>query len=569
MASENISFDNIPSSIRKPGKYFEFNTRLAVRTLPQNRQKLLIVGQRIEHAIEDEVHYGAGLDDVTVAGTFTGTVDRRFLIEIDAADTPDTFKWSKDGGNTWEAETVAITGAAQALTEGITIAFAATTGHTLGDQWLFYVYREPIVAEKVPTDIWSDIEAAEKFGYGSQVHIMAKAAIDANAYVALSICALDDSGAGVKATGTVTIDATAIASGTFTLCIGNEKVEILAAKDDTAAEIAAALSEQIMQQNSLPVRAKVDATTDSKVNVEAKNAGTVGNQIDLEYECTNEATTATIVDMASGSGDPDIDDALDEVFSEDYNIIATAWNDSDSLGDLKDHLDSVSGPLEQRPATGVYGYDGTIAACTTLAALINSGRELCAFLEGTRSLPIELAAAMASILAWEEDPARPLNTLELKKIHAPTIDDRFTRTEQESLLYNGVTPLEVGPGEAVQIVRAISTYILDPQGVEDISLLDITTIRTLDYVRKALRERIALRFPREKLNSKTPKKVKSEIVDVLKKLEQLEIVEEVEANIDGIVVERDLQDPNRLDAKIPTDVVNGLHVFAARIDLLL
>ncbi len=46
-------------------------------------------------------------------------------------------------------------------------------------------------------------------------------------------------------------------------------------------------------------------------------------------------------------------------------------------------------------------------------------------------------------------------------------------------------------------------------------------------------------------------------------------MEEVDANADGLVVERDLQDVNRLDAKIPVDVVNGLHVFAGRIDLLL
>ncbi|HDE1407743.1 TPA: phage tail protein, partial [Klebsiella pneumoniae] len=43
MSSPNISFDNIPSSIRKPGQYFEFNTKLAVRTLPANAQKVLIV----------------------------------------------------------------------------------------------------------------------------------------------------------------------------------------------------------------------------------------------------------------------------------------------------------------------------------------------------------------------------------------------------------------------------------------------------------------------------------------------------------------------------------------------
>jgi phage tail sheath gpL-like len=78
-----------------------------------------------------------------------------------------------------------------------------------------------------------------------------------------------------------------------------------------------------------------------------------------------------------------------------------------------------------------------------------------------------------------------------------------------------------------------------------------------------------LRFPREKLSSKTPPKVRSEILDVLYKLEELEIVENVDANKDGVICERDLQDPNRLDAKIPTDVVNGLHVFAGRIDLIL
>ena len=43
MSSPNISFDNIASSIRKPGQYFEFNTKLAVRTLPANAQKVLIV----------------------------------------------------------------------------------------------------------------------------------------------------------------------------------------------------------------------------------------------------------------------------------------------------------------------------------------------------------------------------------------------------------------------------------------------------------------------------------------------------------------------------------------------
>jgi phage tail sheath gpL-like len=50
MASPNISFDAIPSSTRKPGKYFEINTRLAVRTLPGNPQRVLLLGQRLATA---------------------------------------------------------------------------------------------------------------------------------------------------------------------------------------------------------------------------------------------------------------------------------------------------------------------------------------------------------------------------------------------------------------------------------------------------------------------------------------------------------------------------------------
>ena len=88
-------------------------------------------------------------------------------------------------------------------------------------------------------------------------------------------------------------------------------------------------------------------------------------------------------------------------------------------------------------------------------------------------------------------------------------------------------------------------------------------------MRKAWRQRIALRFPRDKLSDKTPGKVRSELLDVAYKAEELEIIENVDEWKNNLIVERDLQDANRLDAKIPCDVVNGLHVFAGVIDLIL
>jgi len=473
MASKNISFDNIPGSIRKPGKYFEFNTKLAVRTLPQNRQEVLIVAQRL------------------AAGS---------------------------------------------------------------------------VAAETPVVAFSDVEAAEYCGYGSQVHLMARAMIKANPYVALTLVSVDDNGAGVAAAGTIQINIDAVAAGTIRQYIGNDYIEIAVASGDLKADIAAALKAAIDGKPDLPVTAAVVTDT---ITLTAKNKGVVGNDIPLSLIAANNCVTATITAMAGGSGDPDISSALSAVFGKQYHKIVVPYGDSTTLTALRDHIDTISGPMEQRPGVGVYAVTGALASATTLAGTINSGRLLGAYLRNTRSLPLEVAGAMAGVMAFEEDPARPLNTLELKGIHAPDISDRLSRTEQESCLYNGVTPLEVGPGETVRVVRAISTYTKDAQGIDDVSLLDITTITTLDYVRKACRERVALRFPREKLSSRTPAKVRSELLDVLIKLEELEIVEAVMDNIDGLVVERDLQDVNRLDAKIPTDVVNGLHVFAGRIDLLL
>jgi hypothetical protein len=62
----------------------------------------------------------------------------QFKVQIDGTGTPDTFKWSDDGGSTWKATGVPITGEDQSLEYNIIVTFGATTGHTLNDFWLFW-----------------------------------------------------------------------------------------------------------------------------------------------------------------------------------------------------------------------------------------------------------------------------------------------------------------------------------------------------------------------------------------------------------------------------------------------
>ncbi|WP_423197450.1 Prophage major tail sheath protein [Cupriavidus sp. H19C3] len=473
MASPNISFDQIPSSIRKPGKYFEFNTKLAVRTLPGNLQRVVAIGQRL------------------ASGT------------------------------------------------------------------------QPAL---VSVDVFSDEQAALLFGRGSYAHLMAQAAIKANPYLQLTVIAVDDAEAGIAATADVTITGPATSAGVVSLVVGDVRTDVAVSVADTPAIIATALAAALAKQPNLPVTA---AANQGKVTATARHKGAAGNAIKLSTLCTVEGVTVAAAAMAGGQIDPDIAPALAVVVNGGHNIVIDPFATQASLAAIRTHLDFVSGPREQRGAICAWGWPNSLSTGIALASANNNGRTSCGWHRGSIKLPCQIAAAYAAVIASEEDPARPLNTLPLAGLDVTPIDQRTSITEQENALYNGLSPFEIGPGDVVQIVRSITTYTKDPQGIDDVSLLDLTTIRTLDYARKAYRERIALRFPREKLSERTPEKVRSELLDVSYKLEELEILEAVDANKDGHVVERDSQDVNRLNAKIPVDVVNGLHVFAGRIDLLL
>jgi len=85
---------------------------------------------------------GAGLDDLTTGGKYIDAVDlTKFIVEIDSLGTPDTYRWSEDGGKSF-VRLVPIVAGAVVLQNGVEITFAATTGHTLGDRWTFAAKAE-------------------------------------------------------------------------------------------------------------------------------------------------------------------------------------------------------------------------------------------------------------------------------------------------------------------------------------------------------------------------------------------------------------------------------------------
>ncbi len=427
-----------------------------------------------------------------------------------------------------------------------------------------------------PVSILSESDLVLYGGTGSIAHLAGKALLDANPSVDLDLVPLSD-GAGTDSTGTITISgADSTNAGSIVCWIGNERVEAAVAVGDSTDTVASTLNTAIAaSENMMPVTTSV---SDNVITLVARNYGELGNEIPVSYkmDAVLTDTTATVVQPTGGTVDPSISDALTGIYPGSYNLISCSLNNDTALGLLKTHVDAVSAPTEGRPSVGVYGYTGVQATVETQAGTtLNSERLSVGYLpydstsERGHSLSYEVGSAYCSKLAEEEDPARPLNTMVLTGIAPPALEKRLSRTQQESCLENGVTPLEVQPGEEVGIVRAVSTYITSAAGYPDVSMLDITTIRTLDYTRFAIEVRLTSVFPRSKLSEKTPAKVRTQILDVLYDLEEQEILEKVAENADKVLVVRDAIDKNRVNCSIPADVVNGLHVIASTIHLYL
>ncbi|MCX5785667.1 MAG: phage tail protein [Elusimicrobia bacterium] len=470
-----IAFDGIPSNIRKPGRYIEFNTRLAGAGLPSGDRKLLLIGQK------------------TSAGS---------------------------------------------------------------------------KAVEVPVRVYSETEAITYFGAGSVAHLMVKAAFKANPYANITVIAPADGSQAVAATSGSPCVGTATGPGLLTFKIGNVTTEVPIASGDTATVIMTALKAALDKYVDLPVIVTMDIQ--HNLVLTARNTGLLSNTIGLSAESTAPGATVTVQAMSGGLVDPDIANCLTAVHATRYHRIVCAYNSSTALGKLKTHMELVSGPLEQHPGIGVYAYIGAVADALTLALNYNtSGRMQCALLKGGISLSWEQAAAMGAVEISVSDPALPLNGLPLTGIAAPATADRLTRAEQESCLAAGVTPLEVNASEEVTIVRSITTYTTNSAGVASSALLDTTTVDSLDYIREAAATRIGLRFPQSKLNARVAKSVRTELYSMLKDAEELEIVQNVDANADALIVEPDANIAGRLNCVIPAAVVPGLHVFAARIDLIL
>lgn len=438
------------------------------------------------------------------------------------------------------------------------------------------------VAAGEPKLVTSKGQGEGFFGRGSMLSAMLNALKDANSYTETWAVALDDLVAGVAATGSIVFGGAVTDSGILNLYIGGKPVKVGVAAAMATTAIATAVAAAVNADTALPVTAAANAST---VTLTARHKGLCGNDIDLrtnyyQGEALPKGLTVAITPMGAGAGNPDVAAVIAAIGDEQYHTIIMPYTDAANLAALEAELSRRFGPMVMKEGHAFAAVAGTHAAASTLGDSRNSPHLTIMGGQDSPTPPWIVAAVAGAVDAYEPDPARPRQTLPLTGVLPPAEGKRYTLSERNIHLHDGISTYVVDAGGNCLIERLITTYKVNAFAVEDISYLDVETLRTIAYLRYSTRSRIALRYPRHKLANDgtkfspgqaivTPLVIRAELIALFQEWELAGLVEGLEQFKRDLIVERNPTDPNRVDAVIPPDVVNQFRVFAAQVQFRL
>lgn len=435
----------------------------------------------------------------------------------------------------------------------------------------------------VPVISQGATEAITVGGPGSMLALMTAAYRLNDTFGEVWYLPLADDPAAIAASGSVQITAAPTANGTLYLYIAGVRVAQPVLTTQTPAAIATALAASITATPNLPVTAVAAAGT---VTLTAINKGPAGNDIDLQFnyqgskggEVMPLGLVATITAMAAGATAPNLTTALSNLGSQAFDFIVCPYTDSTSLDTMKGLLNDQTGRWAWNQQ--LYGHffaanRGTLGAQTTLGAARNDQHGSIMGFNGSPTPSWIWAAgyAGAAAVSLRADPAMPVQTVVIQGVLAPPLASRFQLSDQNTLLYDGISTFSVADDGTVSIQNLITTYQKNAFGNPDNSYLEIETMFTIAYVLRALKTLVTSKYARVKLaadNTRfaagsaivTPKIIRADLIAKYRELEYDGLVQNGDAFKQGLIVQQNTQNPNRVDVLFPAILINQLRIFA-------
>jgi phage tail sheath gpL-like len=450
-----------------------------------------------------------------------------------------------------------------------------------------------IVAGAAPADIplaiGSQAQADEAFGQGSELARMFKAFFANNTSGIVYGLPVSEPSGGAAATGTITVAAAATEPGTIHLYIGGTHVPVNVGASDTVNDIHVAISAAINANDDLPVTSVGGPTvvtltsvwkgvSGNDINVSLNYFGTIGGEVLPPGLAMTLPATGM---LTGGVGVPTFDNAIDALGEHEFEYVAMPYTDAISLDVWEQEYGFEDG--------GRWGWNrqlfghifsakrGTYPNLLTFGNTRNAGVvSVLGFEVASLSPAFEWAAAYTGKAqrALLNDPARPLQSLSLNQIKPAPLQSRFKFTELDGLAINGIAIQKTVTGSSQpMLAREQTTYQRNLYGQTDDAYELVTTLATLARLLRNQRQAITSKFPRHKLADDgtrfgpgqaivTPGIIKGELIAQYRQDEYNGLVENTRQFKKNLLVERDPNDPNRVNCLYPPDLINQLRVFA-------
>ena len=433
----------------------------------------------------------------------------------------------------------------------------------------------------VPSQVFSANEVGQKYGFGSQIHLMAIKLFANCGSVEVEAFPLKEDVADVAATGSIAITASTVLAGTLALYIAGEYVSVPVTAGQTATQIGDAIVTAVTANANLPVSA---VNTSGTVAFTANWKGLTGNDIDISVNLGSDdslpsGVSVVITDMASGRGNPTISTSLANISENDiYTVIVHPYTDTTNLTAIEAF---EATRWDSRVVKGFVAITAIRGSYATAIALTESRNSFVSSIVGAQGIPqtgAEVASAVAGVVAKSaaSDPSLQFHPTQIIGLTAPAKSDRWAWTVQDAALKKGCSTLSVVNGNVV-IGQMINTYQTTSTGAKapDVDTY-LNTVMTLIAILYDRQQYFLQTWGRAKLSVDgqtfaTGQRVMTPVVMKAELLARYDLyiergwVLDRESYKDTIIVEIDSSNKNRLNSYDQLILMGNLRVLAMKV----
>lgn len=579
-----VSFDTISTSILTPGAYVEFDNTRALKGLPGRPHRALLLG------IKRSTGQAADFALSRIASTQDG--DKLYGVGSQLSEMVRAFKKNAPNVELWAIgsnENASGTAAKFTLYVAVSTAYAGEIALYVGGYRFAVSVKDGNTADEIASAIAAAVteNVYAPFTAVATTHTVlftfrhkGTCGNDMVPYVNLKAGEALPTGVTLTTTQTLTISSSASADGTFSVTVG--ALSAVTTALTSASHTSATLVAQA-------IKSSLEATTPGYTISGAAAVLTFSFPIGYDFgsyiavSAGASGVTSSVGSLAAkGVTNPSISSYISAFgASNQWNTIVSAFNDSSAISDIEGELLTRDGGEVMLDGQAFFAVKNTVSALSSLGNARNSKFSTIAGYPLSPDFSWVVASCVAAIDAVEPDPARPRQRRLLAGIIGPKSENQFSRTQRNDLLKAGISTMIQNSAGDTFTERIITTYnSSDPIGIPDPSYFDITTVRTLSYLRWAFSGIILRKYPSHKLADDgtlfapgqavvTPSVIRSEALAFFREAEKQGLVENFAQFKNDLLVERDANDRNRINAVLAFDIINGLSVFAAKIQFIL